>query len=229
MILDVGIQPLFDHTANLVGFAINFADVTGTVRLREELEHANEELERAYQDVQSLSEELETTNEELQSTNDELETMNEELQSTNDELQDINDALRIRTEELDRTNTFLESILESLGNAVMVVDRDLRVTVWSHGAMDMWGLRADEARGHHMLTLDIGLPRSELVPRLQELLRADDPTARGTLFVDAINRRGQPLRLEVDAFPLREAAVTNAVIVVATETDSDSAAESSRT
>ncbi|HEX6470427.1 MAG TPA: CheR family methyltransferase [Streptosporangiaceae bacterium] len=233
MILDVSVLPLFDHMANLVGFGVNFADVTGTARLREELEHANEELERAYQDVQSLNEELETTNEELQSTNEELETtneelqstneeletMNEELQSTNDELQDINDALRGRTEELDRTNSFLASVLESLGHAVIVVDGDLRVTVWSQGAMDLWGLRDDEANGRHLLALDIGLPTADLVPALQEILRADERAHRDTFVVDAINRRGRRLRLRVDALPLREGVLTNGVIIVATQAD----------
>ena len=63
----------------------------------EELQSTNEELETTNEELQSTIEELETTNEELQSTNEELETMNEELQSTNEELQTINDELRERT------------------------------------------------------------------------------------------------------------------------------------
>ena len=83
----------------------------------EELQSTNEELETTNEELQSTVEELETTNEELQSTNEELETMNEELQSTNEELQTINDELRERGDELDAANAFLESILTSLGAA----------------------------------------------------------------------------------------------------------------
>ena len=104
---------------------VSFTDVTRYRRVRDELAHANTELERAYEELQSLNEELETTNEELQSTieelettneelqstNEELETMNEELQSTNDELQVINDELRGRSEELDQANSFFGSVL----------------------------------------------------------------------------------------------------------------------
>ena len=133
--------------------SISFIDVTKYRRVRDELEHANAELERAYEELQSLNEELETTNEELQSTNEELETtneelqstneeletMNEELQSTNDELQVINEELRGRTEEVNQTNGFLGSVLRSLGNAVIVLTEELSVKVWSPGAEEMWG------------------------------------------------------------------------------------------
>jgi two-component system, chemotaxis family, CheB/CheR fusion protein len=143
---DVAIVPLFAAPGDLLGVGVSFIDVTRYRRVRDELGHASTELERAYEELQSLNEELETTNEELQSTNEELETMNEELQSTNDELQTINDELRGRTEELDQTNSFLGSVLRSLGNAVIVLNDDLKVRVWSPGAEDLWGLRPEEAQ-----------------------------------------------------------------------------------
>ena len=140
---DVSIVPLFAGPGDLTGVGISFIDVTRYRRVRDELAHANTELERAYEELQSLNEELETTNEELQSTNEELETtneelqstneeletMNEELQSTNDELQGINEQLRGRTEELDQTNSFLGSVLRSLGSAVIVLNEELRVQI----------------------------------------------------------------------------------------------------
>src|SRR5215469_17480327 len=98
--------------------------------------------------------------------------MNEELQSTNDELQGINEQLRGRTEELDQTNSFLGSVLRSLGSAVIVLNEDLRVRVWSPGAEDLWGLRPDEAESKELLQLDIGLPVAEISPMLQQLLKS---------------------------------------------------------
>ncbi|MFB4319426.1 CheR family methyltransferase [Actinomadura sp. 21ATH] len=227
-VLDVVVGPLFDGGHGLIGVGISFNDVTRYSRLHDELEHANEELERAYQELQSLNEELETTNEELQSTNEELETtneelqstneeletMNEELQSTNDELQEINDALRVRTGELDAANAFLASVLQSLGTAVIVVDDKLRVTVWSQGAEDLWGLRADEAHGQHLLGLDIGLPVREVAPLVHRALEPGR-TGRAGLTVDAINRRGRSVRLRVEASLLSDNGAAQGVILIA--------------
>src|SRR5207247_5315653 len=135
-------------------------------------------------------EELETTNEELQSTNEELETMNEELQSTNEELETMNDELRERTDEVLRTSAFLSSILANIHQAVIVVDRQLRVAAWSRPAADLWGLRADEAEGENFLNLDIGLPVGELRTAIRAVLTGDEPE---DVVVHAHNRRGQPV------------------------------------
>ncbi len=226
-VLDIAVVPLLGEAEELIGAGISFVDVTRYRRLRDELEHSNQDLGRAYEELQSLNEELETTNEELQSTNEELETtneelqstneeletMNEELQSTNDELQAINDVLRVRTEELDGANGFLGSVLRSLGSAVIVVNEDLRVRVWSPGAEELWGLRADEAEARHLLTLDIGLPVQQIVPLLQRMLteKADASEAA----VDAVNRRGRPVRLHVQCSLLRgEDGMVHGVIMV---------------
>jgi two-component system CheB/CheR fusion protein len=217
-IFDISVVPLQDPGGELVGVAVNFHDVTRYRRLRDELERANKDLESAYEELQSLNEELETTNEELQSTNEELETtneelqstneeletMNEELQSSNDELQQINDTLNRRTLELDRANQFVAAVVRSLGDAVAVVDRDLRVLMWSPGAEELWGLRADEAAGLHLSALDIGLPLDTLLPRIKTMLDSGVPldATPATFAVDAVNRRGRPAKLAVTLSPL---------------------------
>ena len=110
----------------------------------EELQSANEELETTNEELQSGIEELETTNEELQSANEELETTNEELQSGNEELETMNEEMRIRTAEVDEARGFLEGVLSSVAAGVVVLDADLRVRSWNRGAEDLWGLRAEE-------------------------------------------------------------------------------------
>ncbi len=230
--LDVSVVPLLSDSQELTGIGISFVDVTRSRRLRDELEHTNQDLERAYEELQSLNEELETTNEELQSTNEELETtneelqstneeletMNEELQSTNDELQAINDVLRVRTEELDAANGFLGSVLRSLGSAVIVVNEDLRVRVWSPGAAELWGVRSDEAEGRHLLTLDIGLPVQQIVPVLQQMLT--EKSDGSNTIVDALNRRGREVRLQVESSLLRgEDGTSYGVILVMDHVD----------
>src|SRR3954451_8444365 len=110
------------------------------------------------EELQSINSELETTNEELQSTNEELETMNEELQSTNDELEAMNEEQRDRASEMDRLNLFLEGILGNLGLGVVVLDQDACIQLWNGSATELWGLREQEVRGEHFLSLDMGFP-----------------------------------------------------------------------
>ena len=230
---DVAIVPLFAVPGDLLGVGISFVDVTRYRRVRDELAHANTELERAYEELQSLNEELETTNEELQSTNEELETtneelqstneeletMNEELQSTNDELQAINEELRGRTEELDQTNGFLGSVLRSLGSAVIVLNEDLKVRIWSPGAEDLWGLRPEEAESRELLALDIGLPVNEIAPLLRQVLSgqsADGGARPAALQLTAVNRRGKTVNLQTAASPMRteEGGISGIILVI---------------
>ena len=213
---DVQVVPLADLDGGQLGVSVVFSDVSRHRQLQDELEHANRQVEAAYEELQSTNEELETTNEELQSTveelettneelqstNEELETMNEELQSMNDELQSTNEELRTRTGEVDRLNEFMEAIFTSLRAGVAVVDRDLRVQVWNKRAEDLWGVRRDEAVGDHLLNLDIGLPVDQLRPTLRRLL-AGPPDRHDELVLDAVNRRGRPIRMLVTTTPLK--------------------------
>jgi two-component system, chemotaxis family, CheB/CheR fusion protein len=198
--LEIQIVPLVDVQQNPLGASISFTDVTLSKRFQQELEHTNRELEDAYAELQSTNEELETTNEELRSTVEELETMNEEMQSTNEELQTVNDGLSQRTTDLNQLNAFLESIWESLGGAVTVLDEELRVLVWNQGAEDLWGVRPEEVEGQHFLNLDIGLPIAELAPALRSALNGDG--ARAVVTVEAVNRRGKRIRCSVTSSPL---------------------------
>ena len=59
----------------------------------------------------------------------------------------------------------MESILGSLETAVIVLDHDLVVQVWTLEPMS-WGLRADETIGQHLLNLDSGLQTAKLHPWL---------------------------------------------------------------
>ena len=210
---DLQVTLLADVVQGPLGTSLSFTDTTLYRRLQAELEHANQELETAYEELQSTNEELETTNEELQSTveelettneelqstNEELETMNEELQSTNEELHTINDELRERGDQLNTANAFLNSVLTSLKGGVAVVDRDLKVLGWNRRAEELWGLRSDEVNGQHLLNLDIGLPLDQLRPVLRSSLGGD---GHQTLQLDAINRRGRPVQVRVTCSPL---------------------------
>ncbi|MFL6160663.1 MAG: CheR family methyltransferase [Jatrophihabitantaceae bacterium] len=216
MFLDVQVVPLVDHTGEVLGASVSFSDVTQARQLRVEVETANRQLESAYEQLQSTNEELETTNEELQSTveelettneelqstNEELETMNEELQSANDELQVTNDELRDRTLEIGLLNRFMQSILGSLDAAVIVLDRNLVVQVWTRQARDLWGLRDDETVGKHLLNLDSGLPTAELHPWLRAVITGQQAVVAGER-IQAVNRRGRTVQLRVTVTALQ--------------------------
>jgi two-component system CheB/CheR fusion protein len=206
--LDVEVAPLLVGST-VVGMLLSFTDVTRSVRLEhdvrsvtadlqashEELQSASEELETTNEELQSTVEELETTNEELHSTNEELETMNGELQSTNAELQTLNAELIRRGDEATRADAFSSAILESLNRGVVVLDRDFVVLTWNAQMVELWGLRADEVIGRHLLDLDIGLPVEALRLPLRECLVPGSGTVERDL--DCTSRRGRPVRCRV--------------------------------
>src|SRR5436190_379791 len=210
--VDIQVVPLISTTGQALGCAVTFTDVTRYQRLQQALTESKRDAQTAYEELQSTVEELETTNEELQSTNEELETMNEELQSTNEELSTINDELQMRTDELNATNAFLESILRSLGSAVIVLDRKFEVERWNQQARELWGLIEDEVRGTHFLNLDIGLPVDELRGPIRDV--ANGRSENGTVELAAINRRGRPVDVKVQLSPLTRGNDVDGVILV---------------
>src|SRR5262249_35655048 len=104
------------------------------------------------------------------------------------------------SDELNQVNSFLQAILASLRGAVVVVNRDLVVLVWSVQAEDLWGLRADEVVGKPLLNLDIGLPVTELKGPIRACLTGDGDTPERTR--GATNRRGKTIRCKVTCRPL---------------------------
>ncbi|WP_414620169.1 CheR family methyltransferase [Calothrix sp. CCY 0018] len=213
--LDIQIIPLVhENTDELLGVKIIFNNVTRFKDLQQNLVTANQELETAYEELQSTNEELETTNEELQSTveelettneelqstNEELETMNEELQSTNEELQTMNEEMRESSNELNRVNGFLESILTSLRSGVVVLSPELHILIWNYKAEDMWGLRFDEVFSQHFMNLDIGLPLDKLRQPLRAILNGEKENYE--FEINARNRRGKAIKCQIILTPL---------------------------
>ncbi|MEV0602613.1 CheR family methyltransferase [Streptomyces sp. NPDC050315] len=210
---DILIQPLMSANGMPAATSITFTDVTVATQLRsevkrvrenletayEELQSTNEELETTNEELQSSIEELETTNEELQSTNEELETTNEELQSGNEELETMNEEMRIRSEELDEARAFLEAVLTSVATGVVVLDGALRVKSWNRGAAELWGLRPDEVAEEPFFSLEFGLPPEELRTVVQQCL--DSGRRAGPVEVPAVNRIGRAIRCTVVASP----------------------------
>jgi len=64
---------------------------------------------------------------------------------------------------------------------------------------ELWGLRADEAEGENLLSVDLGLPVAPLRAPLRDVLH--DGRERIELTIDAISRRGRD-RCRVIAVPM---------------------------
>jgi two-component system CheB/CheR fusion protein len=234
LVHDVRVVPLFDVPSGVPsGVSITFDDVTRFSELETQLEASTHELQTAYEELQSTNEELETmneelqstneelqsTNEELQSTNEELETMNEELQSTNDEFHVVNDMLNARGVELDQVNTYLQSVLTGIDCGVIVVDQDLVVRIWNHWSEDLWGLRAVEVEGKHLLNLDFGLPVAELGRLVRTAMDTKSRVPRASF--EARNRRGRDITCLVTCTPMTSLEEPQGVIILMEELDRD--------
>jgi two-component system CheB/CheR fusion protein len=127
----------------------------------------------------------------------------------------MNDELRQASDELNEVNSFMESILASLNAGVVVTDQELVVQAWNDQAADLWGLRADEVHGQHLVNLDIGLPLEQVIPLLRSTI-ADGSVQEAVL--DATNRRGHAIRCRVRTSPLQTSGgEARGVIVVMDE------------
>lgn len=233
VVLRVDLQPVLDPSGALLQIVLWGHDLTQerllteeltTARqeletVSEELQTTNEELETTNEELQSTNEELETTNEELQSTNEELETTIEELQSTNEELETANDELRSRQEALNALARYQDMVLSGLQMGLIVLDRNMLVTSWNQGSVDTWGVREDEAVGRNLFSLDIGLNLSLLRERLDQAMADGAPSEPITL--DAINRRGRPVRCRIRLNPLHDGQkeVTGCMIMIESITE----------
>jgi two-component system, chemotaxis family, CheB/CheR fusion protein len=226
--LEVWVLPLFAKDEIVLGAAVTFADVRSTIQLQESYRHVHEELETAYEELQSTNEELVTSNEELQSSYEELETGNEELQSSNEELETTNEELRSSNEELESTYLELKTtsdaverlnetlvdanlelrrlsglhrqVMDHFPSAVVVLNTQLLVEEWNLAAAELWGLDEEDVVGEPFFGLDVGLP----LGALQEPVRA----CRGvgalpsSLEIQATDRSGQPFTCRVRVMPI---------------------------
>ena len=170
---EVHVNPLVDAENGLLGVSIVFFDVTATRALLDKVVQTHRQLEAAY----------------------------EELQSTNDELHTINDTLGERSVELDEARNFLDSLVNSVQQGMVVVDREMRVVIWNKGCEELWGLRADETNGVPLTALDIGMHMDSIRPLIGNAFV--DPDSVGETIVEAVNRRGRPATVRVTCSSFR--------------------------
>jgi two-component system CheB/CheR fusion protein len=105
--------------------------------MRRELQSTVEAFEASNEELKASHEEVVSINEELQSANEELETGKEELQSLNEELITVNAQLQAKIAELEATTNDLSNLLSSTNIAVVFLDTQFRVRLFTPAVYDL--------------------------------------------------------------------------------------------
>jgi two-component system CheB/CheR fusion protein len=124
-------------------------------RCYEDIQSIREEMQTSQEELKSTNEELQSTNEELQSTNEELTTSKEEMQSLNEELQTVNIELQSKVSDYGRANNDMKNLLNSTEIATLFLDRDMNIRRFTDKVINIIKLRNS----------DIGRPHRFEVPR----------------------------------------------------------------
>ncbi|MEO5945455.1 MAG: chemotaxis protein CheB [Chitinophagaceae bacterium] len=134
---------------------------------REDMRSITEDQEASNEELQSANEELLSGSEELQSLNEELETSKEELQSTNEELTVLNFELNSLNEQVTDARNYSESIVATLYQPLLVLDKNLRVKTANKAFYKTFQVNEQETEG--VLIYDLG-NRQWNIPKLRKLL-----------------------------------------------------------
>jgi two-component system CheB/CheR fusion protein len=82
-----------------------------------------------------------------------LETSKEELQSTNEEILIVNQELLNRNEELNSARTYTEGIINTIGDPLLILDKDLRVRRATNGFYTKFKVTEKETEGRFVYDL----------------------------------------------------------------------------
>ena len=125
-------------------------------QLREDMRSITEDQEAVNEELQSANEELLSGSEELRSLNEELETSKEEIQSTNEELTTLNHELYDRNEQLNMARLYAESIVATMREPLVVLDKDMKVKTANKAYYKKFGTTEEQTEGRSLYALDGG-------------------------------------------------------------------------
>lgn len=137
-------------------------------QLREDIKRVTEEQQTAYEELQTTNEELLSSSEELQALNEELETSTEEMQSNNEELLCVNDELMDRQEQLISMRNYSESILRTIREPILVIDKDFVIKSANPSFYRYFNTTEHETEGFSIF--EIGRGQWD-VPEFKDLLK----------------------------------------------------------
>jgi two-component system CheB/CheR fusion protein len=122
-------------------------------QLREDMRSITEDQEAINEELQSTNEELLSGSEELQSLNEELETSKEEILSTNEELTTLNQELIDRNEQLSLSRQYAESIVATIREPLLVLDKDMRVKTANRAFFIKFDISEEQTEGKLLYAL----------------------------------------------------------------------------
>ncbi|MBK6482633.1 MAG: PAS domain-containing protein [Chitinophagaceae bacterium] len=137
------------------------------LQARDDMRAITEDQEAVNEELQSANEELLSSSEELQSLNEELETGKEELQSTNEELTVVNQELTSLNEQIIASREYAESIVATIREPLIVLDKNLRVKKANSNFYKTFRVNEKETVG--ALIYDLGNKQWD-IPALRTLL-----------------------------------------------------------
>jgi two-component system CheB/CheR fusion protein len=181
--------------------------------LREELDSTKQSLQRVIETQEATNEELRTTmeeaqssNEELQSTNEELETAKEELQSSNEELKTLNDELKNRNQTLAQVNDDLTNLNRNVDPAIVMVDRSLRIRLFSPSAQAVLNLSPFEI-GMTLTSIKLGIKVENLEKNIAEVISKLRPITK-----EVQDERGHYYDIRIRPYITQEDRIAGAII-----------------
>jgi two-component system CheB/CheR fusion protein len=155
---------------------IRMEELEGELKFtKDSLQSTIEVLETTNEELMSTNEELQSNNEELQSVVEESETGKEELNSLNEELLTVNSELERKNQELSMINSDLRNLLNSVDEAVIFLDIDMRIRRFTPQIDQIMNL----------LPGDLGRPISDIAMKI----RYEDLMVDIRYVLDSLNTR----------------------------------------
>ncbi|GAB62129.1 two-component sensor kinase [Candidatus Jettenia caeni] len=129
-----------------------------------------EVLQQSYRqhNISKLKEALSLTQEYANEIIDALDIMNKELQSAIEELQASNEELEVRNEEVTRAKDYVEAIVNTVRESLVVLDNNFRVKSANKAFYDTFKVTSEEAK--NTLLFDLGNKQWN-IPELRVLLK----------------------------------------------------------
>ncbi len=126
---------------------------TELAQARDDMRNITESQEAFNEELQSANEELLSGSEELQSLNEELETSKEEVQTSNEELIIVNQELYDRNEQLDLSRLYSESIVRTIREPLIILNKYLQVKSANQSFYNMFQTSEDATEGKSLFEL----------------------------------------------------------------------------
>ncbi len=163
--------------------------------VREDMRSITEDQEAVNEELQSANEELLSGSEELQSLNEELETSKEEIQSTNEELITLNQELFDRNEQLNLSRIYSESIVATIRESLIILDRNLLVKTANKSYYEKFNTTEEKTEGKLFYELGNGQWNIPTLRSVLEKILFDEIKINGFEIKQDFNLMGERIML----------------------------------